>query len=158
MNYFKNCTTTDEAKKTYWKLALKLHPDQGGDTASFQELNNQFEAFRPGKEKFEGEEANWQDLSPVYTNIINELLKLDGITIEIVGSYIWVGGNTYPHKKAIKGIDCGEEMKALWARKKKMWYFKPANYKPRYRKEYDMESIREIYGSQKVGGRKQIAS
>lgn len=147
-NFFNDCKTTDEAKKSFYKLALELHPDKGGDTKQFQELLRQFENFRPHTDKFEGESDNWKDLSPVYTNIIEQLIKLDGITVEIVGSYIWIGGNTWAHKAAIKAIDCGDQMQARWARKKKMWYFKPANYKPRVRKEYGMDEIRDIYGSQ----------
>ena len=46
-NHFENCKTLDEAKKLYFKLAMKLHPDKGGDTAEFQELLSQFQAFKP---------------------------------------------------------------------------------------------------------------
>ena len=57
--YFDNCTTLDEAKKLYRELVKKLHPDLGGDTASFQAMQNEFENFRPETEKFKGEFEKW---------------------------------------------------------------------------------------------------
>ena len=48
-NYFEKCTTHDEAKKLYRRLAMKLHPDKGGDDAAFQELNRQYRDFCEGK-------------------------------------------------------------------------------------------------------------
>jgi DnaJ family protein A protein 2 len=35
----------DEIKKAFRKLALKMHPDRGGDTEKFQELNKAYEAL-----------------------------------------------------------------------------------------------------------------
>lgn len=37
--------TTDEIKKAFRKLALKMHPDRGGDTEKFQELNRAYEVL-----------------------------------------------------------------------------------------------------------------
>ena len=48
-NYFENCTTHDEAKKLYRRLAMELHPDKGGSDAEFQELNRQYRDFCEGK-------------------------------------------------------------------------------------------------------------
>lgn len=48
-NYFENCTTHDEAKKLYRRLAMELHPDKGGCDAEFQELNRQYRDFCEGK-------------------------------------------------------------------------------------------------------------
>ena len=45
--------------------------------------------------------------------LINELLKLDDIDIEIIGCFVWVSGNTKPHKERLK------ELKFKWHSKKK---------------------------------------
>ena len=152
MEYFKSCQTTDEAKAKFKKLSLELHPDKGGSTADFQEMLNQFQAFKPGKEKFEGEAEGWAEFSGIYASIIEQLLAIDGVEVEVVGSYIWLGGNTYPVKSQITAVDTEGQMECRFASKKKKWFFKPTGYRPKTRKEYDMDSIRNLYGSQTVKG------
>ncbi len=46
MSYFKECTNMEEAKVTYRKLALSMHPDKGGSNEKFQELGKQYERFK----------------------------------------------------------------------------------------------------------------
>ncbi|HQU60553.1 MAG TPA: hypothetical protein PLU64_15210, partial [Saprospiraceae bacterium] len=52
--------------------------------------------------------------------------------------------------------DTQGQMECNFAGKKKMWFFKPAGYKPRVRREWSMDKIRTAYGSQTVdkNGRK----
>ena len=42
MIYFKHCTTLDEVKATYRDLAMKNHPDRGGDTETMQAINREY--------------------------------------------------------------------------------------------------------------------
>ena len=42
--YFINCKTLDELKKAYKAAAMKYHPDMGGDTATMQAINAEYEA------------------------------------------------------------------------------------------------------------------
>lgn len=76
MNYFQNCKTQDEAKQLYYKLAIKLHPDVGGTTQGFQDLQNEFEAWKPTEERYEGEYAKFG--SEDYESIIEQLTELFG--------------------------------------------------------------------------------
>lgn len=147
-NYFEDCKTLDEAKSLYYKLAMQLHPDKGGNTADFQELLHQFESFRPRTEKFQGEADQWK--AQEYAHIIDQLIKIPGIIIEICGSWVWITGNTKPHKDEIKSIDPGESFKRGFNRKKEAWYFSPKSYRKRSRQELDLDQIRDLYGSQKV--------
>lgn len=42
MKYFAACTTLDELKKEYRRLAMIHHPDHGGDTATMQAINGEY--------------------------------------------------------------------------------------------------------------------
>ncbi|MEZ4961987.1 MAG: hypothetical protein R2830_19320 [Saprospiraceae bacterium] len=150
MQYFKGCPSLDEAKSLYKKLVFQLHPDVSGrdTTAEFQEMQNQFEAFRPEREKFKGEFEQW--CPGVFMAVIEQLQKLAGLEIEICGSFIWVGGNTYPHKAAIKAIEPdGYFHRAIWHHKKQLWYFSPIGYRKASGNEVGMDKIRNVYGSQR---------
>ncbi len=150
MNYFNNCTTLDEAKAEYKKMAMELHPDKGGETAKFQDLLNQFHNFKPTSEKFSGEAAQWN--SQEYASIIEALLKFNGITIHICGSWIWLSGNTYIIKDEIKKIETGNTYKRGFSRNKQQWYFSPTNYKKKRGKVLSFEKIQNLYGDEAIQG------
>ena len=146
-HYFKDCKTLDEAKTLYRKLAMKMHPDRGGNKVEFQEMLNEFHAFRPGKEKFAGESSQWESFGPVYSSIIDQLLDIEGVVVEVVGSYIWIGGDTYSKRTQIKAVNTQGFMDCCWAKVKQKWFFKPSGYKPRSRKERSMDELRNMWGS-----------
>jgi len=78
-------------------------------------------------------------------SIIDKIKDLDGIKAEVCGSWLWVEGNTKEHANSLK--DAGLK----WARKKKKWYWRPAGQKrKRSGKPWEMEKIREKYGSQDI--------
>lgn len=47
MKYFNTCTTLDELKKEYRRLTMLHHPDRGGDTATMQDINAEYDALFP---------------------------------------------------------------------------------------------------------------
>ena len=148
-NYFATCTTLDEAKKEFYRLAKIHHPDRGGATATMQEILKQFENFKPKSEKFQGEQAAWTGgESASYAAIVSALINIPEIVVEIIGSFVWVSGNTKPHKDAIKAVPVGEAYKsAMWHSKKTMWYFAPKGYRKYSGGEMSIDEIRAAYGS-----------
>jgi len=143
MAYFDNCKTIEDVKKLYRKLALEFHPDRGGNTETMQSINNAY-SFAVAKlakgTQFESDEIK---ISEDFQKIINELINLEGLTIDIVGNWLWVHGDTRPHKDMIKSVGL------WWANKKKMWYYRPANFKGgRGTKTY--EQITNKYGKTTV--------
>ncbi len=76
--------------------------------------------------------------------IIEKLIHMDGIEIEICGSWVWVTGNTRAHK---------DELKALafrWSSNKAAWYFHRDGYRKRSKKSLTLDEIRDYYGSEKI--------
>lgn len=47
MKYFTACTTLDELKKEYRRLAMANHPDRGGDEATMKAINAEYDAVFP---------------------------------------------------------------------------------------------------------------
>lgn len=152
MAYIKNVNTLEELKKMYKKLALKLHPDCGGSDDAMAELNNEydnlFDQLKNTHKNKDGQTYTKEtsETPDQFKDIINKLfaLKMEGIEIEIVGSFIWITGNTKNYKDEIKALEF------RYSPKKYAWYKAPSDYKKRSRKNYDMNTIRGMYGSQKV--------
>lgn len=75
-------------------------------------------------------------------NIMKELDKMEGVTYELIGTWLWVGGDTKPHKTELG------EMGAHWAPRKKLWYFQPETTKKfKGNSKMDMDAIRAKYGT-----------
>jgi curved DNA-binding protein CbpA len=146
INYFKDCTSLAEVKKRYKELAMLHHPDRGGETAIMQEINNQYESIskNPSFNFAKQTEQEKEDFLR-YPDIINQVINLEGIIIEIIGDWIWISGNTYPHRQHLK------ESGFYFAPKKVMWYYRPAEYKAANSKPKDIDEIRAKYGSDIIG-------
>lgn len=142
MRWFSSCNTMEELKKVYKELVLKYHPDRGGDNHVMAEINNEYEqAFKILQSKSTNKTEQAEKVEE-YPAIINELLNLSGIQIEICGAWLWISGNTKPHKDKLKNLGC------WWASKKLMWYWRPAEAKCYSRgKTQTMDQIRMKYGS-----------
>jgi hypothetical protein len=144
-NFFKDCKTLEEVKRHYKELALKFHPDRGGDTATMQQINAEYESVLKNPFfAFSEQSAEDQEEFVKYPEIISQIIIFQGIIIELIGNWIWVSGNTYPFKNELKQIGF------YFAPKKIMWYYRPSDYKSTNRKPKTIESIRNKYGSQTI--------
>ncbi len=146
---FKGVEGINEAKKIYKTLAKKLHPDMaGGDTESFKILNAVYTDLIEHKIYF----SNDIKIDIELEKVISLILHFENIVIELVGSWIWVSGDTKEIKEKLK------ELGFKWASKKKMWYF--GEMKGRNPKEKSLDEIKAKYGSEtlKKKERKKIAS
>ena len=155
MKYFRDCKTAEDLKKAYRKAAVKLHPDNGGNEEEFKSMQAEYEAA-------------WERLKDVHTNsqgetytskesttetafdfmeAINKVIHLDNITIEIIGSWVWITGNTLKHKDVIKAAGY------FWSKSKKAWYWNGSTKKSRRRGHYSMNGLRNAWGSTVVTGK-----
>ena len=148
IKYFYNCHTLEEVKRKYKELAMLHHPDRGGNTATMQEINLEYEEIQKNPLfDFSNESQEDQEDFIRYPEIINQLIVLNGLIIELIGNWIWVSGNTYPHRSQLKQIGL------FFAPKKVMWYFRPAEFKSVNRSPKSIDEIRVKYGSDIVGSK-----
>lgn len=119
IQFFKNVETLEQLKKQYRTLAKKHHPDLADNkeeaTKTMKAINKEyeilFEQLKTNDKHSKNENVN------TFKDIINELIKHD-ITIDIVGSWLWVyGQGTFNIKDTLKKIGF------RWSKSKKKWYF-----------------------------------
>ena len=148
--YFAQCKTLEEVKKHFKNLAFIHHPDKGGDTARMQEINAEYESIIKNP-FFKFSDCSEEDLAEFikYPEIINQVIGLDGIVIELIGNWIWISGNTYPHRAILK------QSGFFFAPKKVLWYYHPFEYKSSNKSSKTIEEIRKKYGSDIIENRKE---
>lgn len=165
--WFNDCKTIDDVKATYRKLCFQYHPDIAGDGAekTMKEINAEYEkAFErykhihashgdesSAKGKTSSDENNAEkryynaDETPeMFRDIINGLIHCDGVNIDLVGSWVWLTGNTYAHKDTIKALGF------KWANKKQAWYWHSGEYIKRRNSKMTLDEIKNKYGCQSV--------
>lgn len=142
--------TLEELKRQYRTLAMQHHPDCGGNTADMQSINSEYDIlFNELKDIHTTADGNTYKASTSETpdqfkNIIEKLITLEGVIIEVVGSWLWLTGNTYIHRERIKAIGF------RWANSKKAWYYHTDEYRKTSKKTFTLEQIRELYGAQTI--------
>ena len=141
-----------ELKATFAKMAFAAHPDHGGsDTemirvmaeyrAAYARIKNGTDA-KGTKDK---EAFSADSFGDEYVAIINSLLRLEGLSLELCGTWIWIGGTTKPHKDSLKGLGC------RWSPKKGLWYWRPEEYARRGpKRNYTIDEIRLMHGSKEI--------
>ena len=131
-------------KAAYRKACSTYHPDRNPAGLEMMKMVNQ--AYDALKDKSGVEVVGDVDISSYGEDIFNALSKIInlGLDIEVCGAWVWLHGDTRPHKDVIK------EAGFMWAPKKKLWYYRPADYKSRGRGKFSMDEIREKHGSEKV--------
>lgn len=146
-NYFEGVTTLDELKSAYRRLAMQYHPDRGGSVEIMQAINDEhdrlFEILKDRHNATHDEHHQTTESAPEFRTILDVLLRLDGLTIELCGAWLWISGSTYDHKAELKAAGC------RWSNGKKMWYWRHEEAaRPWHRGTASMGEIRSKYGSQ----------
>ena len=142
--------TFDQAQAAYRKAALKYHPDRNPGGLEMMKAVNAAWDYLKG--------LDWADTSRPINNepgpnadygdalnaAINAAIDLEGIELELCGAWIWVTGDSYPHRAALKAAGY------RWASKKKQGYFRPPEWASAGRGSWSMDQIREAHGSAHV--------
>jgi len=150
--YFDNVHTPGEAKSLYRKLAKMHHPDLHGHstTATMQAINAEYHATLERLDGHtstgsDGKEHTYHykaDVEQAIIDKITDLLKLQmsNVNIELIGTWIWISGDTKPHKESLKELDC------IWHNKRRRWYWRQSSYKRKY-SNANFDTLRQMYGS-----------
>lgn len=141
----KTISDLDGLKQEYRKLANKYHPDKGGSTAQFQELQNEYEKLRnkilSGSDLSELEKENEIVIDDALRAAVNAIITLEGINIELIGKWIWVSGNTYP----VRTVFSAAGFKFIKKNNIPYWVYKGVESSSRG--GTDMQDIVKKYGS-----------
>jgi curved DNA-binding protein CbpA len=152
MKYFQNCKTAEELKKAFYHEAKRLHPDNGGSAEEFKkmkaEYEKMFDLLKNVHKTATGEtwtatgDKATKETASEFADIIEKFIHFEGITIEIIGSWIWITGNTFQIKEELKKAGF------KFSSKKKAWYFHYGPYKKHSKKNHSMDDLREMWGSE----------
>ena len=152
MKYFTNVRNLEELRKEYKRLLKHFHPDcpTGSDEIT-KKINVEYEkVFSILKEsdkqdstrKENANEFN-ENYDRAFREILNRIINYN-INIEIIGSWIWLSGNTFEVKEALKAIGF------RWIVSRKAWAWHAEPYRKTNSKQKTMDELREIYGSSVV--------
>ena len=75
---------------------------------------------------------------------MKKLQEVDGINVELCGSWLWIDGETYEVREQLKKLGC------KWSRNKQKWYWHDPDKKGWSNGKTMMADIRAKYGSQYV--------
>lgn len=146
--------TINDIKQAYRKLASANHPDKGGNTETMQLINTAFAELYKYFETNETLDINQEEQEAAQSfdfSFLDTLKTMAGIKIEVCGYWVWLSGNTYPHKEIISNLGF------KYSGAKKSWYWSPTinitNFK---RGSKSMKQIRKDYGSKIIETENQI--
>jgi len=124
MKYFTNCKSNEEVKAEFIKLVKLLHPDNNGNAEEFKKMMSDYQkAFENVKNIFKNQndeyytKKDFDEAPEDFQNIINIIVNFENVKIELVGSWLWLSGNTYPYKEELK------KLKFNFSKSKKMWFY-----------------------------------
>jgi len=134
MKWFTGCNDITEIKKRYRELAMQYHPDRGGDTRIMQEINDAYEISLRGQHQqaykgTDGETRTYyynQDNEQAIMGKIDELLKakMVGVDIFLIGTWLWVMGNTRQYKDILGRQGLGMR----WQKHRQAWSWTPSKW------------------------------
>ena len=145
-----NPTEKTEAglKKAYRAACLKHHPDKNGDVEVMKLVNAAYDFLKKCESWWTGEQARTaQKQTPLTETIqamIDKIKTIPGFKIEVIGSWLWVSGNTYDHKTILR------DLKMKFSDNKKAWYYHEDGYRKRGKRKFSMNDIRVLHGSEEI--------
>ena len=135
-------------KDAYKNASLKHHPDRGGDLEIMKLVNAAYDYLKKCDSWWTGEQARkakkMTPLTETMEKLILELQTIKGIKIEIIGSWLWVSGETFPCRAFLKKLGF------RFSRGKSSWYYHEEKFRKRSKKKFSLPEIRQMHGAEDV--------
>ena len=151
--YFEQCQDLNELKREYKRLVMLYHPDRpNGDEETMKAINGEYDRMflllkakqnTMANDDVTGKTRRTTETPEEFREIVSILLKLEGIEIELVGAWLWLSGNSWPHRQKLRQAGC------RWSSSKKRWYWRHEEDDCYWsRGTTTMQEIRQKYGSE----------
>lgn len=148
MKYFTNCKNLEELRKEYKRLVKINHPDNGGSLEEIKIINVEYEKALENLKSADHSENAWKydvNQDELFRETLNKVINLEDIKIEIIGCWIWITGNTYNVKEALKAAGF------KWCANKKAWSWHAGEkYYKKSKRKLSMDELRNLYGTEEV--------
>lgn len=82
--------------------------------------------------------------------ILAKVESMEGVAVEKCGTFLWLSGNTYEHRREIKALGF------KWSAGKQKWFLAPKGWHGKRGKGWSMDRIRAEHGSEMVFGDKAL--
>lgn len=163
-NYFEGLKEDAQIRRAYRTWAKELHPDCGGSDDLMKELNKQFLfALKAIDGKVstgsDGKEHTYRYNEETETAVLEKLQEVQNlrlphsVTIALIGTWIWVTGETKPFAEKLgkKGVGLS------FSGEKAAWYFHVGGYKRRSHKGGNFQNMAMKYGYKQFSNNEQRA-
>ena len=176
--YFNGSMTAETMKKLHRKLVMQYHPylNKNVDIRIIQTINAEYSYWyaraaseevytrkseeNPDKQEYYQNRYRSREYIDSLENMINWILNnnidgIDGITVELIGVFIWIGGikpEDVEIRAKIKNVGFQGSWKIDGADKVYMWKWTPEI--KRFNSEPDINKIRARYDSQDIKRKK----
>lgn len=139
--FISNYDSIGAIKKHFRQLAKQYHSDFGGTDEQFRELYSEYEYLIKNFIKIE-----YKDIEvPKYIQeLIDKLIYYDDLELELVGTWLWVGGNTILYKDNLKKLGL------FYSSKHHKWYYNGMTKKVRKYTKSSIDEIKQFYGVKEV--------
>lgn len=158
--YFSQCIKPEHIKKLYRELAMIHHPDRGGDIEVMKEINRQYHEALKSYDGF----ATFSDENKAYTYKYNQeteqavmdkigellALQLRGVHIALIGTWIWVTGETKPVKDSLKGAGLS------WNANREAWCWHLGGYRRLRQSSANFSQLAQKYGYSEFSDQKRV--
>ena len=152
-DWFAQCESPQDVKSLYRRLAMKHHPDRGGDHESMVSINLEYEAVlkRMNGYSFSGDDGKervyrWDEAveKAAMEMVLKALsLRMHDVQVNLIGTWVWCTGDTKPYKDALK------ESGFRWHPKRVAWYWAPPESHSHYNKRATLGDLARWYGSKR---------
>jgi len=138
-NYFVGCLSLNEAKHRYLAFARKHHPAFGGNPGDLLMVILEFRMIpRDPSFGFNQFPEDVKEDFRHFPELLDRLFKWK-LEVELIGTWTWVSGNTYPYREQLT------ELGFIYEATKMVWYNRPASCRSANPKPLPFDRIRALH-------------